>query len=171
MVLCWTPGTFPSIAISDIHIDSTTIPPGDSAITHLVARADLAAIEETIYLEIYANQVKPKIEDQVRQLVTKLLRRLQDWLADSTVDLGYVENGSDSSAWKIELAIHFFCAQLLPVWSYKDHPDVMFQRRVDVARRCTRLLLRLWSSTPDEGLHAALPRLVLSNIHYFRNEW
>ena len=78
MVLCWTPGTFPSIAISDIHIDSTTIPPGDSAITHLVARADLAAIEETIYLEIYANQVKPKIEDQVRQLVTKLLRRLQD---------------------------------------------------------------------------------------------
>ena len=134
MVLCWTPGTFPSIAISDIHIDSTTIPPGDSAITHLVARADLAAIEETIYLEIYANQVKPKTEDQVRQLVTKLLRRLQDWLADSVVDLDDVENGSDSSAWKIELAIHFFCAQLLPVWSYKDHPDVMFQRRVDVAR-------------------------------------
>ena len=169
-VICWTCGTFPGITVSYIHIDSTTISPDDSAMTLLVARTRLAAIEETIYHEIYACHVKPKNEDQVHQMATELLLRLQDWLASSAVNLGDVESGSDSSAWKIELAIQFFCAQLLLIWPYRDHPDVIFRRRADVSRRCMRLLLRLWNSTSEEGLQAQFPRLALSNVHFLCSE-
>lgn len=165
-VICWTCGTFPGITISYIHLDSTTISPDDSAMTLLVARTRLAAIEETIYHEIYACHVKPKNEDQVHQMATELLLRLQDWLASSAVNLGDVESGSDSSAWKIELAIQFFCAQLLLIWPYRDHPDAIFRRRADLSRRCMRLLLRLWNSTSDEALQAQFPRLALSNVHF-----
>ena len=138
--------------------------------TLLLARTRLAAIEETIYHEIYACHVKPKNEDQVHQMATELLLRLQDWLASSAVNLGDVESGSDSSAWKIELAIQFFCAQLLLIWPYRDHPDAIFRRRADVSRRCMRLLLRLWNSTSDEGLQAQFPRLALSNVHFLCSE-
>lgn len=163
--VCWTTGTSPSIPISDVHVDSTLISSDDSAVAHLVARTGLATIEETIYLEIYANQVKARTEDQARQLVSKIMRRLQDWLADSAISLDEVENATECSAWKIELAIGFYCAQLLLVWPYKDHPDVIFQRRAEVAKRCMRLILRLWCSVSEEGHHIGLPRLALSNLH------
>lgn len=169
-VVCWTCGTFPGITISYIHIDSTIISPDDSAMNRLVVRTRLAAIKETIYHEMYACQVKPKNEDEVRQKATELLLRLQDWLASSAVDLSEVESGSDSSAWKIELAIQFLCAQLLLIWPYRDHPDVMFRRRADLSRSCMRLLLRLWNSTSDEGVQAQFPRLVLSNAHFLCSE-
>lgn len=163
--VCWITGTSPSIPISDVHIDSALISPDDSAVARLVARTGLARIEETIYLEMYANQVQARTEDQVRQLGSRILRRLQDWLVDSAIDLDEVENVPECSAWKIELAIDFYCAQLLLIWPYQDHPDVIFQQRTDVSKRCMRLMLRLWCSVSDEGYHIGLPRLALSNLH------
>ena len=157
-VICWTCGTFPGITISHIHIDSMALSPHDRATTLLIARTRLAVIEETIYHEMYACQVRPKSKDQVRQMTTQLQLRLQDWLASSAVNLSDVESGSDSSAWKIELAIYYFCAQLLLIWPYRNHPDVIFLRCADVSRRCMRLLLRLWDLTSDEGVQAQFTR-------------
>lgn len=158
-VICWTCGTFPGITISHIHIDSTIFSPNDDRATaDLLARTRLAAIEESIYYEMYACQVKPKTMNQVRQMAAQLQLRLHDWLTSSAVNLGDVESGSDGSAWKIELAINYFCAQLLLIWPYRNHPDVIFQQRADISRRCMRLLLRLWDSTSDEGVQAQFPR-------------
>lgn len=162
--VCWTIGTSPSIPISDVQIDSTLMSPDDSTTALLVAKAELATIEETIYLGIYASQVKARTEDQVRQLVSRVSRRLENWLANSGTDLNEVENGLESSPSKVELAIDFLCAQLLLLWPYKEHPDIMFQQRTEIAQRCMRLLLRLWSSASDQGHRVALPRLVSHSL-------
>jgi hypothetical protein len=134
----------------------------DEAATYLVAKAKLAEIEDTIYLEIYASQVKAKTEEQVRQIVSKIYQRLQDWLADSGIDIEDMENTvTQISASKIELSIALFSTQLLLIWPFQEHPDAMFQR-IEVAKRCMRLLLRLWRSTSEPGHYVALPRSALS---------
>ena len=164
--VCWTAGSTPSIPMSDVHIDSTLMSSDDSTTANLVAKAELAKIEESIYLELYASQVKARTEDQVRQLASRISQRLQGWLADSGIGLDEVENGPKSSASKVELVIRFLCAQLLFIWPYKGHPDVVFQQSQDVAKRCMRLLLRLWHSPSDPGHHTAFPLSVLTVLCY-----
>jgi len=75
----------------------------------LVTKAKLAEIEDAIYLDIYSSQVKAKTEEQVRQTVSKIHQRLQDWLADSGINIEDVENAATQiSASKIELSIASF---------------------------------------------------------------
>ena len=116
-------------------------------------------IEETIYVEMYANQVKPKTESQVRQLVSKVSQRLHQWLVDSGINLEEVESMLDSPILEVELAFRFFSAQLLLIWPYKSHPDAVFRGGQEIARKCMKLLLRLWESS-DQRNFAALPWLV-----------
>jgi Fungal specific transcription factor domain len=160
--VCWTTGTFPSIPVSDVYINSASTSPDADAATFLIAKAKLAEIEETVYLEIYSNRSEAaKTEEQVRQIVSQISQTLQDWLADSGIDIEDVENGviTQSSASKIELSIAFFSMQLLLIWPFQEHPDAMFQRRIEVARRCMKLFLCLWRSTSELAGHCvSFPR-------------
>lgn len=88
----------------------------------------MAKIEETVYLEVYANQVKAKNDDQVRVFATTILSRLQSWLADSGIDFDKIQNFPKSSAPNLQLAIRYLCVQLLLIWPHKNHPDGLFQR-------------------------------------------
>jgi len=160
--VCWTAGSTPSIPNSDVHIDSILMSSDDSTTANLVAKAELAKIEETIYLELYASQVKPRTEDQVRRLASRISQRLQGWLADFGIDLDEVESVPESSASKVELAIGFLCAQLLFIWPFKGHPDAIFRQSQKIAKRCMRLLLRLWHSPLDSGYHTVFPLSVLA---------
>lgn len=160
--LCWTVGTSPYIPISDVHIDSTFMPANDSTTTNLVARAQLAKIRETIYWELYSSQPGVRTEDQIRQITSVITKELECWLADWGIDLAELESAPETSASKIGLAIDFLCTQLLFVSPYKGHPDVMFRENQEVAKRCMRLLLRLWHTTSDSQNHTAFPLSVLS---------
>ena len=160
--VCWTAGSTPTIPISDVHIDSTLILSDNSTTANLVARAELAKIEESIYLDLYASQVKSRTEEQVRHFTSRISQRLQSWLVDSGIDLEEVENMPESPASKTELVISFLCAQLLFIRPYKGHPDVIFRQSQDVAKRCMTLLLRLWQSPSDPGYHAVFPLSVVS---------
>lgn len=55
-VICCTSGTFPAIAKPYVHIDTIIVSPDDSVMILLLGRVRLAAIEETIYHEIYASR-------------------------------------------------------------------------------------------------------------------
>jgi Fungal specific transcription factor domain len=155
--ICWTTGSTPSIPISSVNVDSTLMSSDDSTTANLAAKAILAQIEETIYLELYASQVEARTEDQVRRVASTISQKLQGWLADTGTDLEEVENVLESSTFKVESAILFLCAQLLFTLPHKSHPDVIFRQSHEVARRCMRLLLRLWHSPPDPEYHAAFP--------------
>ena len=94
-------------------------------------KARLAEIEETIYLEICSNQAKAKTEDQARQIVSNLYWRLQDWLADSDIDIEGVENGGVYSNFCFEdraFCCSLFSTKLLLIWPFHEHHDAMFQR-------------------------------------------
>lgn len=148
--------------MADVHIDPTLLSSDDSTTAYLVATAELAKIEETIYLEVYASQAKARTKEQVCRFAAGILSRLQGWLSDSGIELDEVQQAPESPATKVELAIRFLCVQLLLIWPYKSHPDVIFQRSQEIAKMCMRLLIRLWHSPPDQGNHAVFPLSVLS---------
>ena len=160
--ICWTAGSSPNLPFSDVYIDSTLKSPDDIITSYLVAKAELATIEESIYLGIYAIQAKARTEGQIRQFVTTTLSKLQSWLTDSRIDLNDIQEAPESSPRKVQLAISFLCAKLLLVWPTKRHPDALFQQSQEVARTCMRLLLRLWRSPPNRGHDPVFPLLVLS---------
>ena len=156
--VCRTTGTSPSILISDVHIVPALISANNEAASYLVAKAKLAEIEETVYLEIYSNQAEAKPEDQARQAVYSIYQGLQDWLANSGIIIEDVENDvTGLSILKIELSIAFFSAQLLLIWPFQGHSGAIFQHK-EVAKRCMRLLLRLWRSTSEPGRYVTFPR-------------
>ncbi|KAH7372244.1 hypothetical protein BKA66DRAFT_443600 [Pyrenochaeta sp. MPI-SDFR-AT-0127] len=169
-VICCTSGTFPTFARSYVNIGPITVSPDDSSVDLLHARARLATIEETVYHEIYASQVQPRTENQVYQVARELLNRLQNWLTAVAVNLSEVESATDCTGWKIELAVHFLCAQLRLIWPYKNHPEAMFQQRTDISRRCIQLLLRLWDPNSTEALHSSLPRILASQPPLYLHE-
>ena len=144
---CWAARSGPAILMSDISMEPRSSASDQINMPDLMVKVDLAKIEENIYFEIYASQVKPRTEDQVRRLVSKLSQRLEDWLFESQVDLEEVENVSEISSSKIELAAGFLSAQLLLIWPFKNHPDSLFHQCPNLALRCMKLLLRLWHSS------------------------
>ncbi|KAF5023549.1 hypothetical protein F66182_4416 [Fusarium sp. NRRL 66182] len=154
----WTTGTSPSIPMSCLQIDSSFSPLDGDTTTHLLAKTELATIKETIYLEEYSHQVKARTSDQVRHVVASISQRLGDWLAKWHIDLDELENNLEQSPWKARLAIDFLCVQLLLLWPYKDHIDVLFRQQIDVARRCMRFMLCLWRSTHGLGDLAGIMR-------------
>ncbi|RHZ55810.1 transcription factor sphG [Aspergillus thermomutatus] len=167
----WTAGSSPSIPVSEVYFDPGLVPSDNSITSSLVAKAEMARIEEAIYLEIYAVHVQARNEDQVRGFAATIWSRLQGCLADSGVDLDKLQKSPESSASNLQLALRYLCVQLLVIWPHKHHPDPMFQRALEVARTCLKLLLHLWHSPPDEGSHAifsfflaSLPPLYLYEI-------
>lgn len=160
--VCWTAGSSPIIPSSEVHIDSTLLLSDDPGIAHLVARTELARIEETIYFEAYASQSKSRTKPQVIRLAYGIHRRLQDWLDNLGIDLDQAESSTEYPISKIELAIDFLCTRLLLIWPFKGHPDAMFLQGQNIARSCIKLLLRLWNSPPDQIHYAMSPLYVLT---------
>ncbi|EFQ96991.1 hypothetical protein MGYG_00034 [Nannizzia gypsea CBS 118893] len=158
----WTAGSSPNIPATDMHFDPFLATSESSAVCCLLAKTELARIEETVYLEIYANQAKEKNEDQVRDFATMILSRLQSWLADSGIEFDKLQKVPKSSASNLQLAIRYLCVQLLLIWPHKNHPDGMFQRGQEVAKLCMRYLICLWNSSPDQGNHAVFPFFLAS---------
>ncbi len=162
--VCRTTGTSPSILISEVHIAPALISPNDEAASYLVAKAKLAEIEETVYLEIYSNQAGAKTEDQTRQVVCDIYQRLQNWLADSGIIIEDVENDvTGLSVLKIEPSIAFFSAQLLLIWPFQGYSDAIFQHK-EVAKSCMGLLLRLWRSTSELGRYVTLSSVLNEHL-------
>ncbi|XXG98855.1 hypothetical protein Hte_005185 [Hypoxylon texense] len=161
-VVCSTAGTSPYIPASDVHIDTATKSYGDRIMSDLVARAKLAEIQETIYLEIYARRAPSRTADQVRLLVSKFDQKLHDWTVSSGVDLAEIDSDAfPSSAPKIELSIGFACTQLLYMRPFKEHPDVAFQI-IEVARRGMKLLVNLGCSAGELEHQGALSSIIAS---------
>lgn len=156
--VCWTTGGSPGISQFDVTIEPALTLPLDEAATYLVAKAKMARIEEQIYWEIYSSQSRTKTEDQISQIVSMLDLRLQDWSAESGVDL---EDSKDCDTFlfcsRIELSIAFYSTRILLIWPFDMHPDVNWHP-IDDARKCMRLLLRLWSATSELGHYATLAR-------------
>ncbi|EXU97192.1 fungal specific transcription factor domain protein, partial [Metarhizium robertsii] len=159
--VCWTTGTSPSIPASDLLLDYTLAPDDGGTMAYLFARTELAVIEEMIYLRVYSNQVEVRTDDQVCQIAAKISQRLQDWLVSWRIHLNEVESHQKQAVWKAKLAADFLCVQLLLLWPYKNHPDALFQQQTHIARRCMRLVLHLWQSTQEGGLHVAIARSVV----------
>ncbi|EAW13631.1 transcription factor sphG [Aspergillus clavatus NRRL 1] len=160
--VCWTAGSSPSVPVSDMDLDSSLMLSEHGVTPSLVTRAEMARVEESIYLETYAVQVSPRNEDQVRQFAATTLSRLRACLADAGVDLDKIEKCSESPASDLQLAVRYLCLQLLLVWPHKHHPDQIFQRGPEVARMCLKLLLCLWHSSPDQGSHAVFSSFLAS---------
>ncbi|KAK3317267.1 putative fungal-specific transcription factor [Cercophora scortea] len=164
--VCWTAGTSPSIPLSDVHFVGTGYPisPGNTANSgHDAARAEMARIEEAIFMETYAIHVRPRNEDQVRAFAASMLSRLQTCLADAGVEPGRIlQNECESSAVDLQLLIRSLCVQLLLTWPHKGHPDIIFQRDQELGRMCMKLLLRLWHSEPEGVNHAVFPLFLAS---------
>ena len=157
-VVCWTTGASPSILATDFQILPATQTIDNGAISFLSARAMLAEIEETIYLEIFSRQAGRKTEEHVHHLVSRVRARLHDWATDAGVDVEDQSNGEDrESASKVDLCVSFCNAQLLLTWPFRNHPKFMSQRK-DLATKCIKLILRLWHSGPDSESHMILSR-------------
>ncbi|KAE8404069.1 putative fungal-specific transcription factor [Aspergillus pseudonomiae] len=169
--VCWTAGSSPSIPVSEVRFDPCLVPSENDIPSCLVAKAEMARIEESVYLEIYAVHVQARNEDQVKGFAAMILSRLQDCLTQSGVDLDQIQKFSGGSASNLQLAIKYLSIQLLLIWPHKHHPDPIFQRALEVARMCLKLLLRLWHSPPDQGSQAvfsfflaSLPSLYLYEV-------
>ncbi|GFG11600.1 hypothetical protein IFM5058_05520 [Aspergillus udagawae] len=169
--VCWTAGSSPSIPVSEVHFDPRLVPSENGNPSCLVAKAEMARIEETVYLEIYAVHVQARDEDQVREFAATILSKLQVCLTESGVDLDKIQKSFEGSASNLQLAIRYLSVQLLLIWPHKHHPDPMFQRAPEAARMCLKLLLRLWHSPPDQGSQAvfsfflaSLPSLYLYEV-------
>ncbi|KAI1379652.1 hypothetical protein F4677DRAFT_453142 [Hypoxylon crocopeplum] len=161
--VCWTVGASPCIPISDVQIEAISKGLDDRSMSDLVAKAKLAEIREGIYLEIYTRRAPARTEGQVRQLICKLDRRLQDWLADSGTNLEDIDSQAlPSSSSEIEHSIGFACTQLIYMWPFREHPDIVAPR-IEVARRCMGLLLRLWRSASELGRTGVFPRTLASH--------
>lgn len=156
----WVLGSTPSVPLSEIRLQASPWYSEEEDNVHSVldAKAEMAKIEETIFLEIFAAHAKPKTEQQVRILTNTVLSRLQDCVSSAGIDLEKLPDSSaDMSISHLQLAIRYFCLHLLVIWSYKSHPHFSFHRGPEVARKCLKLLLRLWHSPSEQGSHIAFP--------------
>ncbi|KAG5926951.1 hypothetical protein E4U42_002770 [Claviceps africana] len=157
--ICWTAGISPKLLESDVQLDLT---PRDRTFETLARQAELAAIQEAIYFQLYASQVKARTEDQVRQVVTPLWQRLEKWLAKSEVNLDATKSQPQSCPTHTALAFQTLSTQLLLISPYRKHPDAMFRQRASVAETCLKLLLSLWTSAKESPKHTSVPLLIAS---------
>ncbi|KAI1761560.1 fungal-specific transcription factor domain-containing protein [Hypoxylon sp. FL1150] len=165
-VVCSTVGTSPCIPAFDVHIDSPAESYDDTVLGDLIAKAKLAEIQETIYLEIYARRAPSRTADQARLLISKIDQKLQDWLVSSGGDSANMTDDTTSSS--IGLSIGFACTQLLYMQPFKEHPEIAHEIK-DVARRTMKLLLRAWHSAAEPEHQGAFPRIIASYppLHVF----
>ncbi|KAG5932551.1 hypothetical protein E4U53_001269 [Claviceps sorghi] len=153
--ICWTAGISPKLLESQVQLDLT---PGNQTFETLARQAELAAIQEAIYFQLYATQVKARTEEQVRQVVIPLWQRLENWLAKSDVSLeATTKTQPQSCPTHIALAFQTLSTKLLLISPYREHPDAMFRQRKSIAEKCLKLLLSLWASTRDSVKHTSVP--------------
>ncbi|KAI1417047.1 fungal-specific transcription factor domain-containing protein [Hypoxylon sp. FL1857] len=161
--VCWTVGASPRIPASDICIDATPKSLNNGIMDDLVAKVKLAEINEEIYREIYACRAPARTEEQVRLQISKLDQRLQAWLTDAGIDLDDIGSAAPSgSISKIQMSVGSTCTQLLYMWPFREHPDVM-SRRLEASRRCMKLMLHLWRFSAELGYQGIFPRIVASH--------
>ncbi|KAI0900049.1 fungal-specific transcription factor domain-containing protein [Annulohypoxylon nitens] len=159
--VCWTTGACNSIPTSDIYIETPESSNGMTMNNH-IAKAKLAEIQEEIYLEIYTLRAPARTENQARLIMSQYNQKLQDWLVESSKDQEDPSSVADLRPMlKVELTVGCACTQLLYVWPWREHPDAMAQR-VEISRRCMKLMLRLWSCSAELGHQGILPRVIAS---------
>lgn len=167
--VCWTIGVSPSIPRSDVLIDPAPLSPQDVLAAHLAAKAELAAIEEAVCLELYAARAGECSSGEAQEAAADIARRLRSWLAGAAIDLdelpnaggggGNSNNSPESLSFaQTELALGFVCAQLLRIWPQRDNTDQMAQQRAEIARSCVVLMMRLWAAASEQGRHVAYLR-------------
>ncbi|RMZ82892.1 hypothetical protein DV737_g1956, partial [Chaetothyriales sp. CBS 132003] len=161
--ISWTVGASPKILRSEVYLDLT---PADACFKPLAMRTELAAIEEIIFFQVYAGHVKPRTEEQVRDVVGPIVQRLNDWLGRSGVDAEEATRQPEScSPAHAATVFSYLCVKLLLTWPYREHPDAMFQQRYGSAVACVRLLTALWAARPDAGQpHVSVPQYVVSHL-------
>lgn len=154
----WVIGSTPSVLLSEVRIQASPWYPEENVNSLIGAKAEMAKIEETIFLEVFAPHAKPKTEQQVQIVTNTVFSELQDCINSAGIDLEKLQDSSDDmSISNLQLAIRYFCIHILIIWTYKTHPRFSFQRGPEVARVCLKLLLRLWHTPSEQGSHIAFP--------------
>jgi hypothetical protein len=128
----------------------------------LMAKVEIARIEEIVYVEIYAIQARAKSEDETRIFATNIMSKLQGWLAGLGIIIDEIERLPESSPSNLQFAIRYLAVQLLLLWPHEQHPDVMYQEVHNVAKTCMQFLLRLWHFPLDQRNHSIFPMSVLT---------
>lgn len=152
--ICWTAGVHPRVLKSEIQLDFTH---SAGVSESLAIKAELAAIEESIYLQVYASNVRGRTEDEVMNVVIPINRRLDEWLVKSGVDLETTIRQPGSWPAHAELVLGSLCAKLLLLWPFRKHPDPLCQQYYGNAATCVRLMVSLWESGASERQHIFLP--------------
>ncbi|KAF2770101.1 putative C6 transcription factor [Teratosphaeria nubilosa] len=155
--ICWTASVSPRILKSQIQLDMALLDDNPKA---LAAKAELASIEETIFLQIYAGHVTTRTEDEVRAIVEPLIQRLDNWLVRQGVDVEATMRQPQSCPAHAGLFLSSLCAKLLLIWPFRGHPDDCFQQHWSIAVTCVRLLVSLWESRDNDAQHVSIPMYV-----------
>jgi hypothetical protein len=141
--ICWTAGVSPRVLKSEIQLDLT---PSNELFRPLAVKAELAAIEETIFSQVYAGHVKSRTEEEVRDVVGSISQRLDNWLVMSGVDVEATNRQPESCPAHSALVFSSACAKLLLIRPFKGHSDALFQQHRSIAATCVRFLESLWKS-------------------------
>lgn len=152
--VCWTTGIPPSVSGFDVHITSAMLAAANTTAIDLVAKAKLAGIEETIYADIYSYRATAQTVEQMESAISKIELKLQQWLVESEIDMEDLDQDAQIPTVKLELSIAFVSVRLLLIWPSHERR----LERVDSARKCIRLLLRLWQSTLELGQYMVISR-------------
>lgn len=155
--ICWTAGVPPRLQECQVQLDIT---PLNNSFKTLAVKAELAAIEESIYLQIYAGHAKVLTEDEVRDTVGAISQRLDNWLVKAGVDVEATSRQPETFPSHAAFLFGALCAKLLLLTPFKDHPDHLFQQHHGIATNCLRLLRSLWASTLGAWQQVSVPLYV-----------
>jgi hypothetical protein len=155
--ICWTAGVSPRVLKSEVQLDLTL---SDGSFKTLAVKAELAAVEETIFHQVYAGHVKARTEDEVRDIVGPISQRLDDWLAKSGVDLETTLKQPERCPMHAALVFSSSCAKLLLLKPFREHPDAIFQPHYSIAATCMKLLVSLWTSALGDRQQVSVPLYV-----------
>jgi hypothetical protein len=152
--ICWTAGVSPRVLKSEIQLDLT---PSNESFKSLAVKAELAAIGETIFSQVYAGHVKSRTEEEVHGVVGSISKRLDDWLVMSGVDVEATNRQPESCPAHSALVFSSACAKLLLIRPFKGHSDALFQQHRSIAATCVRLLESLWTSAIGARHQVSVP--------------
>lgn len=150
----WVSGSFPNISISEMHLNCSSTA---GSLSDLDLRAELSAIEESVYLEAYTSSLECKAQARDHQTKSSMSERLDNWLLRCNLKLKDVETKPENSPREAELAAGYFCVKMLIVWPLRDPTEGISTECVDIARRCMAHLLQMWSSASELGQNMAVP--------------
>lgn len=158
--LCFTAGLPPRVLQSEVQLDLT---PSDGSFKTIAVKAELATIEEAIHHQIYAYHAKNRTEAQVRDVVECLDHRVDAWLVKSGVDVEATVKQPENYPLHASLVFSGFCAKLLLISHFREHPDRVFQQTSSIATTCMSILISLWTSTQGAWKQVSVPLYVSHN--------